>query len=103
MNGDSDTEILLKAFIHYGTNIVQKLNGIYSFAVWNEKKEELFLARDHFGIKPLYYTIINDTIIFATEIKAILEHPDVEVKIDKTGICELFGLRGCSYTWNWNI
>ena len=101
--GYSDTEVLLKAFIHYGTNVLNRLNGIFSFAVWNDKKKELFLVRDHFGIKPLYYTMVNDTIIFASEIKAIFEYPDVEIKIDKTGICELFGLRACSYTGDRNI
>lgn len=75
-----------------GSDIVKDLNGIFSFVIWNDKKEELFLARDHFGIKPLYYTISQDTIIFASEVKALLEHPYVEPKIDKSGICELFGI-----------
>ena len=101
--GYSDTEILLKAFIHYGTDVLHRLNGIFSFAVWNDKKQELVLVRDHFGIKPLYYTMVNNTIIFASEIKAIFEYPNIEIKIDKEGICELFGLRTCSYTRNRNI
>lgn len=98
LNGYSDTEVLLKAFIHYGTEILHRLNGIFSFAVWNDKKQELFLVRDHFGIKPLYYTLIDDTIVFASEVKAILEYPNVEAKIDKEGICELFGLRSSTYS-----
>lgn len=89
--------------MHYGTDILHRLNGIFSFAVWNDKKQELFLVRDHFGIKPLYYAITDETIIFASEVKAILAHPQVEAKIDKTSICELFGLRTCTYTWKWNI
>lgn len=92
-----DEELLLKAFIHYATNIVKKLNGVFSFAIWNNKSKELFLVRDHFGIKPLYYTIVDNTLIFATEIKAILEHPKVQVCINKQSICELFGLRPSSY------
>lgn len=75
-----------------GSDIVKDLNGIFSFAIWNDKKQELFLARDHFGIKPLYYTISQDTIIFSSEVKALLEHPYVKPKIDKNGICELFGI-----------
>ena len=75
-----------------GSDIVKDLNGIFSFAIWNDKKQELFLARDHFGIKPLYYTISQDTIIFASEVKALLEHPYVEPKIDKSRICELCGI-----------
>lgn len=103
MNGDSDTELLLNGFIHFGTNIPKKLNGVFSFAIWNNRANELFLVRDHFGIKPLYYTIVDNTIIFATELKAILTHPKVEVVIDKQGICELFGIRSCTYSRSWNI
>lgn len=90
--GHSDTEVLLKAFIHYGYDVVNHLNGIYAFAVWNEGKEELFLARDHFGVKPLYYSIKNNEIIFASEIKALFEYPSIVPSIDKTGISEMFGI-----------
>lgn len=88
----SDTEVLLKSFIFWGYDVVKKLNGIYGFAIWNSSKQELFFARDHFGVKPFYYTIQNDTLVFASEIKAILEFPGVEAKLDKQGISELFGL-----------
>lgn len=91
-NGYSDTEVVLKAFAYYGTDIFKEFNGIFSFAIWNENKKELILARDHFGIKPLYYTILDNTLIFASEIKAILKYPNFEAKIDKQGICELFGI-----------
>ena len=90
--GHSDTEVLLKGFIHWGYDIVKKINGIFAFAVWNNKKQELFLARDHFGIKPLYYTIADDNFIFASEIKAILKHPHVKARLDTLSICELFGI-----------
>ena len=88
----SDTEVLLKAFIFYGYDVVKHLNGIFAFAIWNKEKEELFLARDHFGIKPLFYTLLNDNFVFASEIKALFEFPDVEKVIDKNGLCELFGI-----------
>jgi asparagine synthase (glutamine-hydrolysing) len=101
--GYSDTEVLLKAFIYFGTDVLKRLNGIFSFAIWNSKEECLYLVRDHFGIKPLYYTILNDTIVFASEVKAILEYPGVEAIIDKTGVAELFGLRTCTYTWNYSL
>ena len=94
-NGYCDTEVLLKAFIHFGTSILSKLNGIFSFAIWNDRSKELYLARDHFGIKPLYYTVTENTIIFGSEVKAILEHPLVKVELDSEGICELFGLGPC--------
>lgn len=93
----SDTEVLLKSFILWGYDVVKKLNGIYGFAVWNENKQELFVARDHFGVKPFYYTVYDNNFIFASEIKAILAFPGVEAKLDKQGICELFGL-GSAHT-----
>ena len=91
-NGYSDTEVILNGFIYYGFDIVKKLNGIFSFAIWNNNKKELFLARDHFGVKPLYYTILDNTLIFASEIKAILKYPGIKPILDNTGICELFGI-----------
>lgn len=90
--GYSDTEVLLKAFIHYGYEVVKHLNGIFAFAIWNEAKQELFLARDHFGVKPLYYSIKNNEIIFASEIKALFEFPSIVPTIDETGINEMFGI-----------
>ena len=90
--GHSDTEVLLKAYIYYGKDVVHHLNGIFAFAIWDEKKQELFLARDHFGVKPLFYTIQNNTLIFASEIKAIFAYPGIEKILDKQGISELFGI-----------
>ena len=88
----SDTEVLLKSYIYYGNDVVNHLNGIFAFAIWNEHKKELFLARDHFGVKPLFYTIQDDTLIFSSEIKGIFEYPNIEKVLDKQGICELFGI-----------
>ena len=91
-NGHCDTEVLLKSYIHYGEDVVHHLNGIFAFAVWNSKTEELFLARDHFGVKPLFYTEFENTFIFASELKAIFEYPGIEIAIDSQGISELFGI-----------
>lgn len=88
----SDTEVLLKAFIFWGEKVVHKLNGIFAFAIWNHTKKELFMARDHLGVKPLYYTVFNEHIIFSSEIKAILEFPGIKASLDKQSICELFGI-----------
>ena len=93
----SDTEVLLKAYVFYGKNVCKYINGIFAFAIWNDKKEELFVARDHFGIKPLYYSFSNENFIFASEVKAILKHPSVNAVLDRTGIAELFGI-GPSHT-----
>ena len=90
--GHSDTEVLLKAFIYYGYNVVNHLNGIFAFAIWNEGKKELFLARDHFGVKPLFYSVKDNQLIFASEIKALFEYPSIYPKIDREGISELFGI-----------
>ena len=88
----SDTEVLLKAYIFYGKDVVHHLNGIFSFAIWNSKNEELFLARDHFGVKPLYYTFFDNTFIFASGLKAIFEYPNIPKIVDKQGLSELFGI-----------
>ena len=96
-NGHCDTEVLLKSYIFFGNRVVEHLNGIFAFAIWNSKKKELFMARDHFGVKPLFYTINNNTLIFASEIKAILKYPGIEKILDSQGICELFGI-GPSHT-----
>lgn len=88
----SDTEILLKSYIHFGKDVVNHLNGIFAFAIWNSSTNELFLARDHFGIKPLFYTFNEDNLIFASEIKALFEFPGVEKIIDEQGVSELFGI-----------
>ena len=88
----SDTEILLKSYIFFGRNIVNKLNGIYGFVIWDEENKELFMCRDHFGVKPLFYTIKNDTIIFSSEIKSLFQYPGIVPELDNQGICELFGI-----------
>ncbi len=95
--GHCDTEVLLKSYIFFGNRVVEHLNGIFAFAIWNSKKKELFMARDHFGVKPLFYTINNNTLIFASETKAILKYPGIEKILDSQGICELFGI-GPSHT-----
>lgn len=95
LSGYSDTEVLLNAYIAYGEDVCKYLNGVFAFAIWNDKKEELFMARDHFGIKPLYYSKMDNNLIFASEVKAILKHPKCKPVIDKNGIEELFGIGPC--------
>lgn len=72
---NSDTEVVLYAFAKWGPECLQKFNGIFAFAIWDAQKKELFLARDQFGIKPLYYYFENGKFIFSSEAKAILEQP----------------------------
>ncbi len=96
-NGHCDTEILLKSYIHYGEDVVNHLNGIFAFVIWDSRKKQVFLARDHFGVKPLFYTMLQDTLLFSSEIKAIFAYPGVEKILDEQGISELFGI-GPSHT-----
>lgn len=77
-----DTETLLYAFIEYGENILKRLNGIFSFAIFNHKLEELHIVRDQFGIKPLYYYLKNEILIFGSEIKSFREFDDFDETID---------------------
>ncbi|WP_416175823.1 asparagine synthase (glutamine-hydrolyzing) [Clostridium sp.] len=88
----SDTEVLLTTYIHWGKDCVKHINGIYAFAIWNEDKKELFMARDPLGVKPLFYTIKNNSLIFGSEIKTLLAHPFVEPIIDRQGLTEVFAL-----------
>ncbi len=88
----SDTEILLKAYIQWHSKVLTKLNGVFSFAIWDSNEKELFIARDHFGVKPLFYTLLNNTFVFSTEIKALFQYPGVEATLDEESISELFGI-----------
>lgn len=87
-----DTEVLLNAYIAYGADFVTKLNGIFAFAIWDGRRQELLLFRDHAGVKPLFYTKQNDTLIFASEIKALFCHPAVRPEADENSFREIFGI-----------
>lgn len=88
-SGHSDTEVVLHAFSQWGEGSLQKLNGIFAFAVWEREEKRLFLARDRMGVKPLFYKFHKDGMIFASEIKTILAYPDVERKLDREGVGEI--------------
>jgi len=72
----SDSEVILHAYEEWGTRCLQRFNGMWSFALWDEREQHLFCARDRFGIKPFYYTECKGSFLFASEIKALLAHPD---------------------------
>ena len=88
----SDTEVLLLAYIEWGPSLTEKLNGIFAFAVWDDKKQRILLARDRMGVKPLFIARAGSSLLFGSEIKAILAHPDIEPAINENGIRELFAL-----------
>ena len=87
--GHSDTEVVLHAYAQFGADCVHHINGIYAFAVWEEKRRRLFLARDRIGVKPLFYRYRDNGFLFASEIKTILAHPGVKPKLDETGARQL--------------
>jgi asparagine synthase (glutamine-hydrolysing) len=84
----ADTEVVVHAYEEFGPDAVRYLNGMFAFAIWDAKARKLFLGRDRFGIKPLYYTLAGDELVFASELKAILEHPRVERRIDVVALNE---------------
>ncbi len=87
----SDAELVLLSFIQYGKYSVNKLDGSFAYAIYNETSNSLFLARDRLGLKPLFYYNKN-SFIFASDIKSILDNSNVKAKISKDEICEIFGL-----------
>ena len=85
-----DTEVLLKSYMEWGIDCLDKINGMFAFAVYNKKTEELFCARDRYGIKPFYYAFINDVFIFGSEQKSIFEHPEFKHELDYDAVAEYF-------------
>jgi asparagine synthase (glutamine-hydrolysing) len=79
---DTDTEVIVHAYEEYGKECLGHLRGMFAFAIWDERAKSLFLARDRVGIKPLYYCMTKDFIVFASELKAILLDPEVPVEVD---------------------
>ena len=87
---ESDTEVLLNAFIAYGPGCLNRLNGQFVFAIWNNENKELFIARDRVGIRPLFYTRVNKAFIFGSEIKVLFENPGVKTEIDPVSMSQVF-------------
>ncbi|MDF2822055.1 MAG: asnB [Clostridiales bacterium] len=88
--GHSDTEVLLCSFVEWKEKCLEKLNGIFAFAVWNDRDKRLFFARDRIGVKPLFYYKYNEAIIFASEIKTLLANSIVKPILDRNGLNEIF-------------
>lgn len=91
---EGDTEVALRAFAQWGASCLARFTGMFAFAIWDRKTRELFLARDRLGIKPLYYAMIGRRLIFASEMKAILAHPDFEPRANPLALSSYLSFRG---------
>ncbi|GAA2131218.1 asparagine synthase (glutamine-hydrolyzing) [Actinomadura napierensis] len=85
----SDTEVVLHAYLEWGAEFVERLNGMYAFALWDARREELLLGRDRMGIKPLFYAPTQNGVLFGSEPKAILANPLFDARVDEEGLLEL--------------
>lgn len=86
----TDTEVIVEGLAIYGTSFIERLNGMFAIAAWNTKENALYLSRDRFGVKPLYYWFSGNTLVFASEIKAIAKHPDFKVEVNPKALSEYF-------------
>lgn len=89
----SDTEVIVHAYEEWGTACAKRFNGMFAFALWDGQRRELFLARDHLGIKPIYYVTIGSQFLFASEIKCLLQHSECPRGVDMEALAELFTFR----------
>ncbi len=90
----SDTEVVLRAFMEWGADCLTRCKGMFAFAIWDKSRRELFLARDRLGIKPLYYALIQGRLCFASEMKAITAHPDFERRANFAALSSYLSFRG---------
>ncbi len=84
----TDSEVLLNAFLHWGPAAVERFNGMFAFAIWDRIDRRLFVARDRYGIKPLYYAWTGRTFVFGSEVKALLQFPGVSAALDQEALVE---------------
>lgn len=90
--GYSDTEVVLHAYAQWEDRCLEKFNGIFAFAIWEHKRQKLFLARDRIGVKPLFYALKKNGIVFASEIKTILQHPEIPPQINAESVIQIMML-----------
>jgi asparagine synthase (glutamine-hydrolysing) len=89
----SDTEVLLRCYLHYGDRCVERLNGMFAFVLHDARRKRVLTARDHFGIKPLYYHVSERAIVYASEVKALLVHPEVRASVDPVAMQDYVALQ----------
>jgi asparagine synthase (glutamine-hydrolysing) len=86
----TDTEVVLNAYAEWGSDAVRRFNGMFALAIWDRRRRELFLARDRYGIKPLYYADVGSTFLFGSEVKSLLEHPRLSARVSLPHLLEYF-------------
>ncbi|MGE0763255.1 MAG: asparagine synthase (glutamine-hydrolyzing) [Bdellovibrionales bacterium] len=96
----SDTEVIPHLYEEYGLDFLDKLNGMFAIALWDAPKQTLLLARDHCGIKPLFYSSRNNNLIFGSEIKALLHHPSIEKRPNFKALYHYFSLKNVPAPWS---
>ncbi len=98
-NSTTDTEVIAEGLAAYGPDFFKRLNGMFAIGAWNKAEQALYLSRDRFGVKPLYYWFTGKTIVFASEIKGIIQHPQFKVELNKEGLNEYFTFQNM-FTFN---
>ena len=87
---ETDTEVIAEGLSAYGTSFFERFNGMFAIGAWNFQEEKLYISRDRYGIKPVYYWFNGKTLVFASEIKAIIKHPDYKIDVDLNALNEYF-------------
>jgi asparagine synthase (glutamine-hydrolysing) len=95
----TDTEVITEGLAEYGPNFFKRLNGMFAVGAWNNEEKALYLSRDRFGVKPLYYWFSGKTLVFASEVKAIIKHPDFTVELNYNSLNEYFTFQN-GFTYN---
>src|ERR671927_432394 len=88
----AEGEMVLRAYLQWGDAFVERLNGMFALAIWDTRREELLLVRDRLGIKPLYYAPTPQGVLFGSEPKAILAHPEFKARVDLDGVREMLAM-----------
>ena len=96
----SDTEVLIAAYIKWGADCIQYLRGMFAFAIWDMQEKDIFIARDRMGVKPLYYYIDDESLSFASEVRAILINKKIKKNINKNALLEYFSYQSISYPYS---
>ncbi len=91
-HGHSDTEVVLASYMQWGVDAVHRFNGIFACGIWDQAHRSLWLVRDRLGVKPLFWAIRRNSLIFASDLRAMLAHPDIPPRLTAEGMAEIFGL-----------